>query len=71
MCEAILSEIGASPEATISRMVDQISQHLALSGAPLLIDEADYLVKRGMIEIVRDIYEGSGSPVILRRRPAR
>ena len=65
LCEAILSEIGASPEATISRMVDQISQHLALSGAPLLIDEADYLVKRGMIEIVRDIYEGSGSPVIL------
>lgn len=65
LCEAVLSEIGMAPEPTISRMVDQISQHLALTGAPLLIDEADYLVKRGMIEIVRDIYEGSGSPVVL------
>ena len=65
LCEAILSEAGIAPENTISRQVDQISQHLALSGCPLLIDEADYLVKRGMIEIVRDIYEGSGSPVIL------
>ena len=46
-------------------MVDQISEHLAITGAPLFIDEADHLVARKMIEIVRDIYEGSQAPVIL------
>jgi DNA transposition AAA+ family ATPase len=65
LCEAILAEIGLPAGATIARMLDQISDHLALSDAPLLIDEADFLVQRNMIEIVRDIYEGSGAPVIL------
>lgn len=53
------------PARTIGDMVDQISEHLAITGAPLLIDEADHLVARKMIEIVRDIYEGSQAPVIL------
>lgn len=65
LCEAILAEVGIPPDPTVSRMLDQISQHLALTGLPLLIDEADFLVQRKMIEIVRDIYEGSGAPVIL------
>jgi DNA transposition AAA+ family ATPase len=65
LCEAILTEIGIPAEPTVSRMLEQISQHLALTGLPLLIDEADFLVQRKMIEIVRDIYEGSGAPVIL------
>ncbi|WP_236549860.1 ATP-binding protein, partial [Profundibacterium mesophilum] len=53
------------PKGTVSEMVEAISAELAMSDAPLLIDEADMLVKRKMIEIVRDIYEGSGAPVIL------
>lgn len=65
LCQAILIEMGLKPEATISDMVDQIAQHLALTDKPLLIDEADHLVARNMIEIVRDIYEGSQAPVIL------
>jgi DNA transposition AAA+ family ATPase len=65
LCEAILAEIGLPAGPTIARMLDQISDHLAITDAPLLIDEADFLVQRNMIEIVRDIYEGSGAPVIL------
>ncbi|MEX1083678.1 MAG: ATP-binding protein [Xanthobacteraceae bacterium] len=32
---------------------------------PLIIDEADKLVDKGMIEIVRELHEHSGAPVIL------
>lgn len=64
-CQAVLLEMGLTPAATIGDMVDQIAAHLAITNRPLLIDEADHLVSRRMVEIVRDIYEGSNSPVIL------
>lgn len=65
LCEAILTDLGIHPARTIADMVDQIAEEIARTGRPLLIDEADQLVGRGMIEIVRDIYESSGSAVIL------
>jgi DNA transposition AAA+ family ATPase len=34
-------------------------------GRPLIVDEADKLVDKGMIEIVRELQESSGAPVIL------
>jgi hypothetical protein len=45
--------------------VDQIGQELSLSRRPLIIDEADFLVSKGMIEVVRDIYESSQGTIIL------
>ncbi|WP_457647393.1 AAA family ATPase [Profundibacter sp.] len=65
LCEAILIDQGVKPARTIADMVDQVSEELARTGRPLLIDEADHLVTRNMVEIVRDIYEGSGATVIL------
>lgn len=65
LCEAILRELGAKPEKVIYRMVDQIGQLLIQENRSLLIDEADFLVKKKMIEIVRDIHEVSGVPVVL------
>ena len=65
LCQEVLKEMGIGPAKTIADMVDQIAQELSCSNRTLLIDEADYLVARNMIEIVRDIYESSGSPVIL------
>lgn len=65
LCEAILDELGVKPEKVIYRMVAQIGQVLAQENIPLLIDEADFLVKKKMVEIVRDIYEVSFVPVIL------
>ncbi len=64
-CQALALEMGLQPAKTIADMVDQIAQELSFSARPLIIDEADYLVSRAMIEIVRDIYESSGAPVIL------
>lgn len=65
LCTAVLEDLGVQPAKTIADMVDQIAEGLARSGKPLLVDEADHLVARSMIEIVRDIHEASGSTVIL------
>lgn len=62
---AILAEMGIKPERTTSEMVDQICQELMLSRRPLILDEGDYLVHRSLIELVRDIYEGSGAAILL------
>lgn len=64
-CEATLADMGIKPARTIADMVDQISEELAISGKPLIIDEADHLVARRCIELARDIYESSGAPVLL------
>lgn len=66
-CEQLMAELGldAPKRMTVSRMIDAISDQLARSRRPLLIDEADYLLRHDMVEIARDIYEGSGTPVIL------
>lgn len=64
--EKILAEMSIRPAGTIPQLLDQVCQQLAASGRPLMIDEFDYCLKSaGMIELVRDIYEASQSPVIL------
>lgn len=65
LCEMVLLALGVQPARTISRMVDQIGNELALSGRPLLIDEADFLVQKRMVEVVRDIYESSAAAIVL------
>jgi len=66
LARSILQEMGVNnAAATVADMIDQIGEQLSLSQRPLLIDEADILVKRGMIEVVRDIYESSRSTIIL------
>lgn len=66
-CEQVMAELGldTAKRLTVSKMIDAISDQLARTRRPLLIDEADYLLRHDMVEIARDIYEGSGSPVIL------
>lgn len=65
LCQSVLRALGIQPVRTVADMVDQIGEELALSGRPLLIDEADYLVQRRMVEVVRDIYESSAAAIIL------
>lgn len=63
--EAICKGLNLRPGKTISEMIDQIAEELALSRRPLVVDEADYLVARGQIELIRDIYEASQAPIML------
>lgn len=66
-CEAMLKELGVDrPRGTISRMMEEIIDIMGDDPRrPLLIDEADKLVDKNMIELVRDIHETTGVPIIL------
>lgn len=61
----ILNELGIDPAQRVYDMVAQISEALARSGRPLILDEADFVLAGGMIEIIRDIHEASGSVVAM------
>lgn len=66
-CEQLMGELGleVGKRATVSRMIDAAADQLGKTGRPLIIDEADYLLRHDMVEIARDLYEGSNAPVIL------
>lgn len=66
LLEKIIVEMGAKPFGTIPQLLDQVCEQLAASGRMLMIDEFDYCVRNdGMIELIRDIYEGSQSTLLL------
>lgn len=71
MLEAILTSMdirkgrAVQPARTISGMVDQAAEQLALSGRPLIIDEMDHVVERNAVELVRDLYEASRAAILL------
>lgn len=64
-CAAILHDMGLPTRGTLADQVDRIAENLVITDRPLIIDEADYLVSKRMIELVRDIYESAQTPVIL------
>lgn len=65
-CRGILSELQQKPKGTISQMMDEIIYILGNDiGRVLIIDEADKLVDKKMIELARDIQEMANAPVIL------
>ena len=62
---AILRELSIVPKKTMADMMMQVNEGLAISGRTLMIDEADYAIERDMIELIRDMHDGSSMPVIL------
>lgn len=62
---AILKEMGIAPARTMPEMLEQICEELSLSRKPLIIDEFDYAVEKNIINVFRDIYEGSQVPMLL------
>lgn len=62
---AILKEMGMAPAATMPVMTEQVSEQLARSGLPLIIDEVDHIVEKKAVEVIRDIYEGSNAAILL------
>lgn len=65
MLREILGQMGIVADKTIPEMSKQIGHQLALSGLPLIIDEFDHVVARGLVEVVRDIYEYSQGTIAL------
>jgi DNA transposition AAA+ family ATPase len=68
LLSAILREMGMAPKSRIA-IADMAEQAIAALGddptRPLFIDEADKLVDKGMIEIVRELHEHAGAPIVL------
>jgi DNA transposition AAA+ family ATPase len=66
LLEKICFEMGIASAKTTAANLDSICEQLAASQRPLILDEADYLITHaGMVELVRDIYEGSQAPIML------
>jgi len=64
---AMLHEMGieAAKGGRIYEMADAVCEQLAKSGRPLIVDEMDHLVDKSAVELIRDIYEGSGAAILL------
>ncbi len=65
LVSAILGDMDATPGRTLYDMLDQAAEQLAISRRPLILDEADKIVDRGMIEMIRDLYEQSFAAIML------
>lgn len=66
LMEKILIEMGAKPHGTIPQMLDAVCTQLATSGRMLMLDEFDHVMRAdSMVELVRDIYEGSQATILL------
>ena len=65
LLETIMEEMGLPKIKGVPGMVRAIGGHLARSDRPLILDDAQYLLQKKMIGLVRDIYESSQAPVIL------
>ena len=66
MFRSILRELGRDSRGSCADMMENIVEALAMSGRPLFLDEADYVVdSKRMTESLRDIHDMSTSPVIL------
>jgi len=66
LMKAIVTELGQVPRGTVADMSERAVELLGAEiHRPLIIDEADKLVDKGMIELVREVAECSQAPVIL------
>lgn len=63
--DSVLREMTIPATKTAAEMLGQIAEELAKSGRPLIIDEADHLVKGNKIEMIRDIYESSQGTILI------
>lgn len=62
---AVIKELGLDVPKTLGSMTEIICEELALSGRPMIIDEADHLVGKKAVEVVRDIYDASNTAILL------
>lgn len=61
----IVAELGEAPAFRSDALFDQAVEQLLENPRPVLIDEVDYLVRGGMVEILRDLNDITNSPIVL------
>ncbi|MGR3433521.1 MAG: AAA family ATPase [Shimia sp.] len=65
LLDAFLTELCLPKRGTIAQKFEAVKTGLAVSDRPVLIDEADYLVKKRLVQMVRDLYDHSFVPIVL------
>lgn len=65
LLEMMVIELGLRPLATAARLFDQAAEELGRTGRPLIIDEADLVLKDTQIETIRKLHDLTQVPVIL------
>lgn len=63
--KSLLIELGRQPHGTAADMVEQAIEALAMTARPLIVDEADHIVRRGFIETIRELHDKSDCPIAL------
>lgn len=65
LLEKLAIELNIEPKGTIAQLVDKVVETLVDDDRPVIIDEADKLCDKNMIELVRQLQEESGAPILL------
>ena len=66
MLAALMVELGLPPAGRRAPMMEAAVKNLSETPRPIFIDEADYLFRQTeMLDAMRDIYDVTGSPVVL------
>lgn len=63
--QKLAQELGVETAGTIPALEERVAAAMAMQDRPLIVDEADFALRRGYIEILRDLYEMSRAPVML------
>ena len=61
----IVAELGEAPEFRTDLLFGQIVDQLIERPRPIIIDEVDYLIKGGAVEVLRDINDMTNTPIIM------
>lgn len=64
LLKALLLEMGIHPQGNIEDMQAAVEEQLAKSQRPLIIDEADYLISRKLVSLVRDIFDATDATIM-------
>lgn len=65
LLQSIVAELGEEPRGYVSHLFSQALEQLLMRPRTLILDEADYLVKDDIIEIVRDLNDMANTPMII------
>lgn len=61
----IVAELGEAPEFSTDRLFNRIVEQLIERPRPIIIDEVDYLIRGGAVEVLRDINDMTNTPIIM------
>ena len=66
LVDGLMAEMNMMPiRAGVAKKVQEIIRVLSYDPQPIMLDEADHLVKRSIIDVIREISDKTGCPVIL------